>query len=111
VTHASESAPRRIQEIWDAVRARAPLPLPDTPSAFIATATQRAIAFLTPRVGAFLADVFATLGTLAAAQGAIGGLAFWLLGLGAPVFWGVAIAFCSLLPLGAGLVWVPAAWS
>lgn len=47
---------------------------------------------------------------VAAAQGAVGGLAFWLLGLGAPVFWGVLLAFCSLIPVvGAALVWAPAA--
>jgi predicted PurR-regulated permease PerM len=46
---------------------------------------------------------------VAVAQGAIGGLAFWLLGIGAPVVWGVVMAFCSLLPVvGATLVWVPA---
>jgi len=46
---------------------------------------------------------------VAAAQGAIAGLAFWLLRLGAPVFWGVVTAFCSLLPVvGATIVWVPA---
>ena len=46
---------------------------------------------------------------VAAAQGAVGGLAFWLLGLGAPVFWGVVLAFCSLIPVvGAALVWAPA---
>src|SRR4029077_4945479 len=46
---------------------------------------------------------------VAAAQGVIGGTAFWLLGIGAPVFWGVAMGFCSLLPIvGAALVWVPA---
>jgi predicted PurR-regulated permease PerM len=28
--------------------------------------------------------------------------------LGAPVFWGVAMAFCSLLPIGASIVWLPA---
>ena len=32
-----------------------------------------------------------------------------MLGLTAPVFWGVVMAFCALLPVGAGLVWVPAA--
>jgi predicted PurR-regulated permease PerM len=47
---------------------------------------------------------------VAIAQGTIGGLAFWLLGLGAPAFWGVVMAFCSLIPIvGAALVWVPAA--
>ena len=46
---------------------------------------------------------------VAAAQGAIGGVAFWLLGLGAPAFWGVVLALCSLLPVvGAALVWAPA---
>jgi predicted PurR-regulated permease PerM len=47
---------------------------------------------------------------VAIAQGTIGGLAFWLLGLGAPAFWGVVMAFCSLIPVvGAALVWIPAA--
>ena len=47
---------------------------------------------------------------VAIAQGTIGGVAFWLLGLGAPAFWGVVMAFCSLIPVvGAALVWVPAA--
>ena len=47
---------------------------------------------------------------VAVTQGTIGGLAFWLLGLGAPAFWGVVMAFCSLIPVvGAALVWVPAA--
>jgi len=47
---------------------------------------------------------------VALAQGTIGGLAFWLLGLRAPAFWGVVMAFCSLIPVvGAALVWVPAA--
>jgi predicted PurR-regulated permease PerM len=47
---------------------------------------------------------------VAAAQGTIGGVTFWLLGIGAPVIWGVAMAFCSLIPMvGAALVWVPTA--
>jgi predicted PurR-regulated permease PerM len=162
VTQASQNAPRQIQHLWDAVRARSPMAMPENPSEIIATGVQRTLAFLAPRAGAFVVDLFGTLGTLAAtlfalffmlrdgemmrsalrdrlpfsgdanerlltetrdlvmasvgaslvvaaAQGAIGGVAFWLLGIGAPVFWGVATAFCSLLPLGAGLVWVPAA--
>jgi predicted PurR-regulated permease PerM len=48
---------------------------------------------------------------VALVQGAMGGLTFALLGLGAPVFWGVTMAFFSLLPLGAWIVWLPvAAW-
>lgn len=47
---------------------------------------------------------------VAALQGALGGLAFWTLGIGAPVLWAVLMAFLSLLPaVGAGLVWVPVA--
>src|SRR5688572_27305966 len=47
---------------------------------------------------------------VAITQGTIGALAFWLLGLGAPAFWGVVMAFCSLIPVvGAALVWIPAA--
>ncbi len=46
---------------------------------------------------------------VALVQGAIGGVAFAILGLGAPVFWGVTMAFFSLLPLGAWIVWFPVA--
>jgi predicted PurR-regulated permease PerM len=57
--------------------------------------------------------VVASVGTgvvVSATQGAIGGLAFWILGIGSPVVWGVAMAFCSLIPMvGAALVWLPAA--
>jgi predicted PurR-regulated permease PerM len=45
---------------------------------------------------------------VAAVQGALGGLAFWYLGVSAAVMWAVLMAFSSLLPaVGAGLVWVP----
>ena len=46
---------------------------------------------------------------VALVQGAVGGLTFAVLGLGAPVFWGVIMAFFSLLPLGAWIVWMPVA--
>ncbi|NQW54947.1 MAG: AI-2E family transporter [Rhodospirillales bacterium] len=43
-------------------------------------------------------------------QGALGGLIFWFLGIGAPLLWAVVMAFLSLLPVvGAGLVWLPVA--
>jgi predicted PurR-regulated permease PerM len=57
--------------------------------------------------------IFATvISSLAAAavHGVAGGAAFALAGIQAPVFWGVAIAFCSLLPVvGSALIWVPTA--
>jgi predicted PurR-regulated permease PerM len=43
-------------------------------------------------------------------QGAIGGTAFAILGIGAPVLWGVVMALLSVLPVvGTALVWAPAA--
>lgn len=43
-------------------------------------------------------------------QGAIGGITFGLLGISAPVTWGVIMALLSILPaIGPALVWVPAA--
>jgi predicted PurR-regulated permease PerM len=47
---------------------------------------------------------------VAAAQGALGGLAFWVLGIHAPMLWAVVMAFLSLLPaVGAALIWAPVA--
>ena len=48
--------------------------------------------------------------TVAAAQGLAGGILFAILGLQAPLFWGVVMGCCALLPLfGTALIWVPAA--
>jgi len=47
---------------------------------------------------------------VAAAQGALGGGIFYVLGIQGPVLWGVVMAFLSLLPaIGAGLIWAPVA--
>jgi predicted PurR-regulated permease PerM len=47
---------------------------------------------------------------VAAAQGALGGLIFWVLDIQGPVMWGVLMAFLSLLPaVGASLIWGPVA--
>lgn len=47
---------------------------------------------------------------VAAAQGALGGLIFWILGIQGPLLWGVLMAFLSLLPaVGAALIWFPVA--
>lgn len=80
-------------------------------------AARRAIP-LEPRYKTELVDKFATViratvkGNLlvAAVQGALGGLAFWFLGVNAALLWGVLMAFLSLLPaIGAALVWLPVA--
>jgi predicted PurR-regulated permease PerM len=45
-------------------------------------------------------------------QGAMGGVAFWFLGVSAALLWAVVMAFLSLLPaVGAALVWLPVAVS
>ncbi|ODR93429.1 hypothetical protein AUC69_04300 [Methyloceanibacter superfactus] len=47
---------------------------------------------------------------VAIAQGALGGLIFWLLDIHAAVLWGVVMAFLALLPaVGAAVVWLPVA--
>ncbi|UPJ48277.1 AI-2E family transporter [Bradyrhizobium sp. 200] len=47
---------------------------------------------------------------VAMAQGALGGIAFWFLGIHAPLLWAVLMAFLSLIPaIGSALVWLPVA--
>jgi len=47
---------------------------------------------------------------IAAIQGFLGGVAFWIAGLAVPVFMGVLIAFFSIVPVvGSALIWAPAA--
>lgn len=49
-------------------------------------------------------------GVAAAAHGILGGIAFGLTGISAPVFWGVMMGFFSLVPVvGSALIWAPAA--
>ena len=47
---------------------------------------------------------------VAIAQGTLGGIAFWFLGIHAPLLWAALMAFLSLIPaVGAALVWIPVA--
>jgi predicted PurR-regulated permease PerM len=47
---------------------------------------------------------------VALAQGALGGVIFWLLGIHAALLWAVLMAFLSLIPaIGSALVWAPVA--
>jgi len=61
----------------------------------------------------FVSVTRATLkGTLliGAAQGFLGGLAFWVAGIEGAVFWGTVMTVLSIIPgVGGALVWVPAA--
>jgi predicted PurR-regulated permease PerM len=47
---------------------------------------------------------------VAAVQGSLGGIIFWILGIPAPLLWGVVMTLLSMIPMvGAGLVWAPVA--
>ena len=46
---------------------------------------------------------------VAAIQGTLGGLIFSFLGIQGALLWGSVMAFLSLLPAGAGLIWAPVA--
>jgi predicted PurR-regulated permease PerM len=47
---------------------------------------------------------------VAATQGFLGGVIFWILGIQGALLWGTLMAFLSLLPaVGAGLLWLPVA--
>ena len=46
--------------------------------------------------------------TIAALQGLLGGIAFWVLGIPSPVLWAVLMAFVCMIPVaGSFLVWLP----
>lgn len=48
-------------------------------------------------------------GLIAAIQGLLGGIVFAAVGIDGAVFWGVVMGFLCLVPLGAWVVWLPAA--
>jgi len=46
--------------------------------------------------------------TIAALQGLLGGIAFWILGIPSPILWAVLMTFLCMIPLaGSFLVWLP----
>ena len=60
----SLSAPHQIDRVWEIVRRRSPMPLPEDPAFVVREGVQRILGFLAPRAGAAVADLFATLGSL-----------------------------------------------
>lgn len=47
--------------------------------------------------------------SIAVLQGLLGGLAFWVLGLPAPILWAVVMTFVCMIPVaGSFLIWLPA---
>lgn len=60
-------------------------------------------------VDAIYATVYGIV-VVGAAQGALGGLMFWWLGLPTPLLWGLVMGLLAIAPiLGAFIVWIPAA--
>lgn len=61
----------------------------------------------------FIVVIRATMkGTIVVAmvQGIVGGIIFWMLGIEAPILWGMLMGMFSLLPaVGTGIIWVPVA--
>jgi len=48
--------------------------------------------------------------TIALLQGALGGLAFWILGVPSPILWSVLLALICMIPIaGSFFVWIPVA--
>jgi predicted PurR-regulated permease PerM len=46
--------------------------------------------------------------TIAALQGLLGGIAFWLLGIPSPILWAVLMSFVCMIPIaGSFMVWLP----
>jgi predicted PurR-regulated permease PerM len=70
---------------------------------------EKRFAELRQRINATVIANFYGVAAVGAAQGSLTALAFWTLGLGSPVLWGVVTAFFSLIPVvGSAAVWVPA---
>lgn len=73
---------------------------------------------LEPNVAALLADTFVSVAratikgsvVVALAQGALGAITFWIVGLPAALLWGVLMAIAALLPaIGPAIIWAPVA--
>ncbi|MEZ5286890.1 MAG: AI-2E family transporter [Vicinamibacterales bacterium] len=58
------ATPERIQVIWDGIRARVPVSLPEDPTQLLGQAAQTAVGFVAPRLGGAVANVASMLGSL-----------------------------------------------
>jgi predicted PurR-regulated permease PerM len=59
-----QATPERVQTLWDGIRARVPLSLPDDPTDLLRRGAQAVAGFLAPRVGGALANLAGMIGNL-----------------------------------------------
>jgi predicted PurR-regulated permease PerM len=59
-----QATPERVQFLWDVVRERSPVRLPDDPTVLIGQAAQTITKYVAPMLGGLVANVAATLGSL-----------------------------------------------
>jgi predicted PurR-regulated permease PerM len=87
---------RDRRSIMRKIRSYVPLSQPETDRLF-------------SRVGDTIYATFYGTFIVSIAQGILGGLMFWWLGLPVPLMWGIVMTLLSLIPvLGAPVVWIPA---
>ena len=58
------ATPERVQTIWDGIRARIPVSLPDDPTDLLRRGAQAIAGFLAPRVGGVVANIAGMVGSL-----------------------------------------------
>jgi predicted PurR-regulated permease PerM len=59
-----QATPERVQMVWDTVRARIPVDLPDDPTTLLKEAAQSVAGFVAPRLGGALANIAGMIGSL-----------------------------------------------
>jgi len=59
-----QATPERVRTLWDGIRARIPLSLPDDPTDLLRRGAQAVAGFLAPRVGGALANLAGMIGSL-----------------------------------------------
>lgn len=60
----AQATPERVQSLWDGIRGRIPVGLPDDPTDLLRRGAQSVAAFIAPRVGGALANVAGVIGSL-----------------------------------------------
>jgi predicted PurR-regulated permease PerM len=60
----AQATPERVQTIWDNLRHRVPVSLPDDPSQLIRQGAQSVAGFVAPRVGGVLANLLGMIGSI-----------------------------------------------